>query len=115
MSFTKLDHDTRSLISRFKDASKAASTATKQTILSHDDPLQVPLLNAANDQELVQLDNQIEFNEALINERDAELREIEASIGQVNEIFRDLGALVHDQGHLLGNLFFNTRQYREQH
>lgn len=48
------------------------------------------------------VDTQVDFNEALIYERDSEIQDIQTSIGQVNEIFRDLGTLVHHQGHLLG-------------
>ena len=52
-------------------------------------------------------ENDIQFNEALINERDQELRHIEQSIVDVNEIFRDLGGLVHEQQFMLGELFLN--------
>ena len=52
------------------------------------------------------LDNEVEFNEQLIAEREEDLKEIERSILEVNEIFRDLGTLVHEQGHMLGEELF---------
>jgi len=53
-------------------------------------------------QELVFLDNEIVFNEAIIEERDQGIQEIQHQITEVNEIFKDLAVLVHDQGAMLG-------------
>eukprot|EP00191_Tetraselmis_sp_GSL018_P020172 CAMPEP_0177590434 /NCGR_PEP_ID=MMETSP0419_2-20121207/7402_1 /TAXON_ID=582737 /ORGANISM="Tetraselmis sp., Strain GSL018" /LENGTH=280 /DNA_ID=CAMNT_0019080989 /DNA_START=459 /DNA_END=1301 /DNA_ORIENTATION=+ len=56
------------------------------------------LLREQQKQELVQLDNMIEYNQALIEERDEGIAEIQQQIGEVNEIFQDLAVLVNDQG-----------------
>jgi len=53
-------------------------------------------------QELVFLDNEIVFNEAIIEERDQGIQEIQHQIIEVNEIFKDLAVLVHDQGAMIG-------------
>lgn len=50
------------------------------------------------------LDNEIAFNEAMIDEREQGIREVEDQIGQANEIFRDLAVLVHEQGVIIGKL-----------
>ena len=42
------------------------------------------------------------FQETLIQEREHEIREIETGIHELNEIFRDLGTLVIEQGGMLG-------------
>jgi syntaxin 7 len=55
-----------------------------------------------NRQELVFLDNEIVFNEAIIEERDQGIQEIQHQITEVNEIFKDLAVLVHDQGAMIG-------------
>jgi syntaxin 7 len=47
--------------------------------------------------QLEALDNEIEFNETLISEREGEIRGIEQGITELNEIFRDLGMLVNEQ------------------
>jgi syntaxin 7 len=57
-------------------------------------------------QQLHTLDNEVEYNEALIEEREEELRNIERSIVEVNEIFRDLGTIVNEQQYMLGKLLF---------
>ena len=53
-------------------------------------------------QELVFLDNEIVFNEAIIEERDQGIQEIQHQITEVNEIFKGLAVLVHDQGAMIG-------------
>jgi t-SNARE complex subunit (syntaxin) len=50
------------------------------------------------------LDNsEVEFNEHLIEEREQEIQGIEQGIVELNEIFRDLGTIVAEQGSLLGS------------
>lgn len=53
-------------------------------------------------QEVLLLDNEIAFNEAIIEERDQGIHEIQQQIGEVNEIFKDLAVLVHEQGTMIG-------------
>ena len=48
------------------------------------------------------LDSDIAFNEAMIEEREQGIKEVEVQIGQVNEIFKDLAVLVHEQGVVIG-------------
>lgn len=54
-------------------------------------------------QEVLFLDNEIVFNEAIIEEIEQGIQEIQQQIGEVNEIFKDLAVLVHDQGAMIGN------------
>jgi t-SNARE complex subunit (syntaxin) len=41
---------------------------------------------------------EVDFQETLIIEREAEIRNIEQSVGELNELFRDVGHIVHEQG-----------------
>eukprot|EP00879_Flechtneria_rotunda_P020743 GHRR01021833.1.p2 GENE.GHRR01021833.1~~GHRR01021833.1.p2 ORF type:complete len:103 (+),score=28.27 GHRR01021833.1:413-721(+) len=45
--------------------------------------------------------NTIAFQEALIEERDHGIQEIQRQIGEVNEMFQDLAVLINDQGQQL--------------
>ncbi|CAJ0765424.1 5747_t:CDS:2 [Entrophospora sp. SA101] len=54
------------------------------------------------------LDNEIEYNESLIAEREGEIREVEQGINELNEIFRDLGTLVTEQQSMLDNIESNV-------
>lgn len=51
------------------------------------------------------MDNEIAFNEAIIEEREQGIQEIQQQIGEVNEIFKDLAVLVHEQGTMIGKTF----------
>lgn len=48
------------------------------------------------------LDTEIAFNEAIIEEREQGIKEIQQQISEVNEIFKDLAVLVHEQGIMIG-------------
>jgi syntaxin 7 len=52
--------------------------------------------------QLLVVDNELEYNESMITQREEEIREIEQGITELNEIFRDLGSMVHEQGDMLG-------------
>lgn len=58
-------------------------------------------------QEVLLLDNEIVFNEALIEERDQGIQDIQQQIGEVNEIFKDLAVLVHEQGVMIDDIDSN--------
>jgi syntaxin 7 len=68
---------------------------------------QQALLKEHKRQELLLLDGEIEYNSALIAERDAGIAEIQSQIGEVNEIFQDLAVLVNEQGGLIDDIEAN--------
>ncbi|KDN41978.1 t-SNARE [Tilletiaria anomala UBC 951] len=51
--------------------------------------------------------SELEFQETLIAEREAEIEEIESGIHELNEIFRDLGHIVQEQGGMIDNIEYN--------
>eukprot|EP00898_Chlorokybus_atmophyticus_P000532 jgi/Chlat1/147/Chrsp1S03232 len=58
-------------------------------------------------QEVMQLGSAIEYNTALIEERDAGIQDIQQQIGEVHEIFQDLAVLVNEQGHQIDDIESN--------
>ena len=46
--------------------------------------------------------HELAYQESLIHEREAEIREIESGMHELAEIFRDLGTLVGEQGQMIG-------------
>lgn len=42
--------------------------------------------------------NEVDFQESLIIERESEIRNIEQSVGELNELFRDVAHIVNEQG-----------------
>ncbi|XP_051144436.1 syntaxin-22-like [Andrographis paniculata] len=74
---------------------------------SDKNPEQQALLTQTRRQEVVLLDNEIAFNEAIIDEREHGIQEIQQQIGEVNEIFKDLAVLVHEQGTMIDDIGSN--------
>jgi t-SNARE complex subunit (syntaxin) len=52
------------------------------------------------EQEQLRVANQdeVDFQESLIIERESEIRNIEQNVGELNELFRDVAHMVHEQG-----------------
>lgn len=78
---------TAALQSRVEDEEEQVDE--QQLLLQHDDAQRRIQIEA--------LDNEIEYNETLISEREGEIQGIEQGITELNEIFRDLGMLVNEQ------------------
>ncbi|KAL4937539.1 hypothetical protein BDV06DRAFT_71263 [Aspergillus oleicola] len=51
---------------------------------------------------------EVDFQEALIIERENEIRNIEQSVGELNELFRDVAHIVHEQGEQLDTISGNV-------
>ncbi|GKB82500.1 syntaxin-22-like protein [Tanacetum coccineum] len=81
--------------------------ASEMDIRSDKDPEQRALLVESRRQEVLLLDNEIAFNEAIIEEREQGIQEIQNQIGEVNEIFKDLAVLVHEQGAMIDDIGSN--------
>lgn len=56
----------------------------------------------------------LDFNEQMITERDAELQHIYSSIVDLHDVFKDLHALVIDQGTLLDRIDYNVEETKQQ-
>jgi syntaxin 7 len=107
----KLRKDFEQVINRFQFISKKAAQRSREFVLKakeqqaiqiaqeHMTEEDTPLLSQIHDPAL---DQQIEINEKIIEDREQDLQGLERSIAEVNEIFRDLGTLVHEQQYLFG-------------
>ncbi|KAI3687614.1 hypothetical protein L1987_81314 [Smallanthus sonchifolius] len=81
--------------------------ASEMDISSDNRQEQRALLVESRRQEVLLLDNEISFNEAIIEEREQGIQEIQNQIGEVNEIFKDLAVLVHEQGAMIDDIGSN--------
>ncbi|KAF7147818.1 hypothetical protein RHSIM_Rhsim03G0222600 [Rhododendron simsii] len=68
---------------------------------------QFALLTESRRQEVVMLKNEVVFNEAIIEEREQGILEIQQQIGEVNDIFKDLAVLVQEQGVMIDDISSN--------
>ncbi|MCO5578235.1 hypothetical protein L7F22_062023 [Adiantum nelumboides] len=123
VSDAKLAKDFQAILNEFQNAQRVA--AEKEATYAPA-PLQVGSSNQAaeepNDeaqehqyllsqqrrQELVQVENEVVFNEAIIDEREQGINNIQQQIGEVNEIFKDLAVLVHEQGVMIDDIDSNV-------
>ncbi|KAL2901278.1 Syntaxin-22 [Bienertia sinuspersici] len=85
-----------------------ALSANEVDVSSDKTQEQQALLVEARRQDVLLLDNEISFNEAVIEEREQGIQEIQQQIGEVNEIFKDLAVLVHDQGAMIDDIGSNV-------
>lgn len=72
---------------------------------SFDDQQPKPTLQEQRQAQILQAQlspHELAYQESLIQEREAEIREIETGIHELQEIFRDLGTLVNQQGGMIG-------------
>jgi len=82
-------------------------TASELDLSTEKNSEQLALLVESRRQEVLLLDNEIVFNEAMIEEREQGIQEIQQQIGEVNEIFKDLAVLVHEQGAMIDDIGSN--------
>ncbi|KAK9767976.1 hypothetical protein K7432_001746 [Basidiobolus ranarum] len=121
----KLSKDFQKVLEQFQAAQRLSAEKSREFVdrarklSTHNDdyddedvdgaPEEQPLMgNSQRRLQLEGLDNEVEFNENLIAEREVEIREIEQGITELNEIFRDLGTIVNEQQSLLDNIESNV-------
>jgi len=64
----------------------------------------VALLASERRNQFLQVENELDFNEAIIAEREQGIVEIESTMREVNEIFKDLSTIVYEQGGQIENI-----------
>ncbi|CAI0418503.1 unnamed protein product [Linum tenue] len=102
----RLSAERETAYSPFAPHAKVPSSysANEVDVSSDKNPEERALLMETKRQEVVLLDNEIAFNEAIIEEREQGIHEIQQQIGEVNEIFKDLAVLVHEQGTMIDDI-----------
>lgn len=74
-----------------------------------------PSLQQQQQQEMARLASQdeVEFQEALIIEREEEIRNIEQGVGDLNVLFTQVASMVHEQGEQLNTIADNVENVRQ--
>ncbi|KAL8787133.1 MAG: hypothetical protein Q9195_007915 [Heterodermia aff. obscurata] len=96
-----------------------ASASAARTAIDASDPSSLLQYSDEPQQQQAQLQEQeqlrlasqdeVDFQESLIVEREAEIRNIETSVGELNELFRDVAHIVHEQGAQLDTIDGNVQ------
>lgn len=90
-----------------KDVHPSRNGESELDISSSENGEQISLLVDSKRHEVLLLENEIVFNEAVNEERDQGIKEIQEQISEVHEIFEDLAVLVHEQGAMIDDISSN--------
>ncbi|ORX61875.1 t-SNARE [Hesseltinella vesiculosa] len=123
--FQKIQRVSATKQREFLDKAKATSAMLQSQVAVEEDEMADDQTTLVDDTQrriqLQALDNEIEYNEVLISEREGEIQGIEQGITELNEIFRDLGMLVNEQDNGIQSIYSNvlnisqnTRQAAEE-
>ncbi|KAL8724504.1 MAG: hypothetical protein Q9181_006796 [Wetmoreana brouardii] len=99
-----------------------ASASAARTAVDSGDPTSAPPYRDNDGQQQSQVQEQeqlrlasqdeVDFQESLIIERESEIRNIEQSVGELNELFRDVAHIVREQGDQLNTIDANVENVR---
>ena len=102
-------------IQRLALEKQRASATAARTALESDDsapysdsPSQQQSQLQEQDQPRLASQDEVDFQDSLIVERESEIRNIEQSVGELNELFRDVAHIVHEQGGQLDTIAGNV-------
>ncbi|KAI4095230.1 MAG: hypothetical protein LQ344_001742 [Seirophora lacunosa] len=99
-----------------------ASASAARSAVDSGDPTSAPPYSDNDGQQQAQVQEQeqlrlasqdeVDFQESLIIERESEIRNIEQSVGELNELFRDVAHIVREQGDQLNTIDANVENVR---
>jgi t-SNARE complex subunit (syntaxin) len=96
---------------------KASASAARSALEDQTSPTEERSGGFGQQQEQEQLrlasQDEVDFQESLIIERESEIRNIEQSVGELNELFRDVAHMVHEQGVQLDSIEENVTVTRD--
>lgn len=88
----------RRALEKQRASAAAARTAVEDGEHAAEDGFQQQQEQLLEQQPRLANQDEVDFQESLIIEREAEIRNIEQSVGELNELFRDVAHIVHEQG-----------------
>ncbi|KAF2718607.1 t-SNARE [Polychaeton citri CBS 116435] len=122
----KLNQEFKATLTEFQGLQRQAldkqraSTAAQKAALEHEGITSPSATGSGGQQQQQLLDeprlanqDEVDFQETLIIERESEIRNIEQSVGELNELFRDVAHMVHDQGQSLDTINVNVTGVRD--
>ena len=113
-SLTEFQVLQRTAIDKQRESASAARAALEDARPGSPSGQQRPA-GPGQEQEQLRLADQseVDFQENLIMEREIEIRQIEQSMGELNELFRDVAHMVHEQGEQLDLISDNVVRTRD--
>lgn len=114
-SLTEFQSLQRQALEKQRASASAARTAIEQEGVTSPGREGQQQFQQQQQQEQLRLADQseVDYQENLIIERESEIRNIESSVSELNELFRDVATMVHDQGQQLDTIDANVMQTRD--
>ncbi|CAD0023837.1 unnamed protein product, partial [Aureobasidium pullulans] len=112
-SLTEFQSLQRTALEKQRASATAARTALEESGSPTTERSQQQLQQQQQEQLRLADQSEVDFQESLIVEREAEIRNIEQSVGELNELFRDVAHMVHDQGGQLDIISNNVTSTRD--
>jgi len=84
-----------------------SSYGSKDSYASGGSEDQDRLLHRQEEEQFLALQDETDFQDSMIHERDRDIKLVQGQVVEVNEIFRDLAKLVEEQGDLVDNIQTN--------
>lgn len=100
----------RRALEKQRASAVAARTAVDEAEHPHEGGAQQDQQQLLEEQPRLANQNEVDFQEALIIERETEIRNIEQSVGELNELFRDVAHIVNEQGEQLDTISGNVER-----
>jgi len=94
----------KDVIRKYKSENNDFSSAQQQNLIDIEGGAAAAASNQSRTQAMIEEEQSIE----LLEEREKAVRQLEADITDVNQIFKDLAAMVHDQGELVDSIEENV-------
>lgn len=118
----KLSRDFQRVLEQFQIAQRRSIERTRQCVAvskanhlrndqwndDSDNAEEQPLMQPEQRLQLQVLENEVDYNEAVIEEREAEITNISQGITELNGIFTDLARIVGQQGSMIDNIEVNV-------
>lgn len=82
-----------------------ATSRTQGTLIDLQSPQAIPPPSQQHQQSQLQIEEEVDMN--MLREREQAIRKIESDIVEVNQIFKDLATMVHDQGEVIDSIEAN--------
>ncbi|BCS29037.1 SNAP receptor PEP12 [Aspergillus puulaauensis] len=100
----------RRALEKQRASAVAARTAVDEAEHPHEGGAQQDQQQLLEEQPRLANQSEVDFQEALIIERETEIRNIEQSVGELNELFRDVAHIVNEQGEQLDTISGNVER-----
>jgi len=100
----------RRALEKQRASAVAARTAVEEVEHPHEGGAQQDQQQLLEEQPRLANQSEVDFQEALIIERETEIRNIEQSVGELNELFRDVAHIVNEQGEQLDTISGNVER-----